>query len=212
MMSLPIPFGNPYTYAGHSGVDFPQPRGTVFRASGPGTVSFRSKNERGGNMVWVDYDGYPGVAYAHLDNYDLTPPQGTRVKEGDALGRVGMSGNTTGPHLHVEVYGNATTAGFWKFFDRNRVVQSSNPSGGSTPVTPNNPAPAGAKEEEEMKPFIVTLPQGRWALIIPQGNAKPRAVSLQGNAGAAATALFGQPIPFDQTAAAGWLAQAVDGI
>lgn len=32
-MPLKIPFSNPATYAGHSGVDFPQPRGTVVRAS-----------------------------------------------------------------------------------------------------------------------------------------------------------------------------------
>lgn len=128
---LPMPFNNPATYAGHSGVDFPQPRGAIFRASGSGVIGLRSRNPRGGNLVWVDYDGYPGVAYAHLDNYTDSPPVGTRVRQGDVIGRVGNSGHSTGPHLHVEIYGHATTAGFWKFFDRNRVVGAGSAAGGS---------------------------------------------------------------------------------
>lgn len=128
---LPIPFGNPATYAGHSGVDFAQPRGTIFRASGSGVVGRRSSNARGGNLVWVDYDGYPGVAYAHLDDYRDSPPVGSRVREGDVLGHVGNSGHSTGPHLHVEVYGNATTAGFWRFFTAARVVGAGSAAGGS---------------------------------------------------------------------------------
>lgn len=68
------------------------------------------------------------------------------------------------------------------------------------------------KEDDEMKPFLVTLPGGRWALVMPQGNDKPRAVTLQGNAGARAVALFGEPIPFDQDNGKSWLAQAVNGV
>lgn len=133
-IKLPIPFDNPATYPGHSGVDFAQPRGTPFCASGPGVIGRRNSTARGGNIVWVDYDGYPGVAHAHLDDYTDSPAVGTRVYEGDVIGRVGNSGFSTGPHLHVEVYGHATTAGFWRFFDRNRVVGAGVPSGGSTPL------------------------------------------------------------------------------
>ena len=46
---LPIPFGNPSTYPGHSGVDFPQSSGTRIPASGNGTVTFRGwLNDRAG--------------------------------------------------------------------------------------------------------------------------------------------------------------------
>ena len=121
-MALAIPFSNPATYVGHSGVDFAQPRGTRFRASGPGVVEGRWSNARGGNLFGVKYDGYPSVFYAHLDSYADVPAPGTRVNEGDIIGRVGNTGNSTGPHLHMEVEGYATTAGFWRFFDRNRVV------------------------------------------------------------------------------------------
>lgn len=149
--NLPIPFGNPATYPGHSGVDFPQPRGTVFRASAPGVVGLRSSNSRGGNMVWLDYDGYPGVAYAHLDDYRDSPPVGTRVNEGDIIGRVGNTGNSTGPHLHVEVFGHATTDGFWQFFNPNRVVGGGGGGGGSADIAAGQrtAGPNGARRRSD---------------------------------------------------------------
>jgi murein DD-endopeptidase MepM/ murein hydrolase activator NlpD len=159
---LKLPFNNPRTYAGHSGVDFPQPRGTIVRASGRGVVSFRSFNARAGNMFWIDYyDGGTkvGTAYAHLDNYDLVPPKGTVVNEGDPICRVGNSGRSTGPHLHMEIAGWATTAGFWKFYG-NAVVGASKPA--STPVVVKpQPAPV---------PDPITESSSMIALIIKHGH------------------------------------------
>lgn len=129
-MLLPIPFGNPYTYAGHSGVDFPQMRGTPFRASGPGVVSSIDYSPRAGYTVWVRYDSGPNVGYCHMDYRTSNVRVGQRVSEGTILGLVGSLGlASTGPHLHVEVAGHATTAGFWKFFDRNRVVGQGSSAG-----------------------------------------------------------------------------------
>lgn len=123
MAKLPMPFGNPQTYAGHSGMDFPQARGTAFRASGPGVVYHRNTTSRGGNQIWVRYDGGPEVGYAHMDSFTGALPVGARVSEGTVLGRVGSKGlNSTGPHLHVEINGDASSAGFWRNFDRSRVV------------------------------------------------------------------------------------------
>lgn len=133
MALLPIPFSNPYTYAGHSGVDFPQNRGTAFRASGPGTVTSIDYAPRPGNTVWVQYDNGPLVGYAHMDKRTTDVQVRSRVQEGTILGRVGSLGTaSTGPHLHVEVNGYATTAGFWRFFDRNRVVGASSGGGSGT--------------------------------------------------------------------------------
>ena len=129
-MLLPIPFGNPYTYAGHSGVDFPQMRGTPFRASGPGAVSSIDYSPRAGHTVWVRYDNGPNVGYCHMDYRTSNVRVGQRVEEGAVLGLVGSLGlASTGPHLHVEVAGHETTAGFWKFFDRNRVVGQGSSAG-----------------------------------------------------------------------------------
>lgn len=151
MSRLPIPFGNPATYPGHSGVDFGQPRGTIFRASGPGAVTTRAHNSRGGYYIWVRYDNGPHVGYHHMDSHVGCPPVGARVSEGTQLGYVGNSGRSTGPHLHSEVEGHATTDGYWQFFDASRVVGSSSgggaqpSSGGGVPVTPSQ-----SKEDDTM--------------------------------------------------------------
>lgn len=123
MTKLPIPFDNPMTYPGHSGVDFPKPAGTAFRASDSGVVTWLGWNSRGGYFIWVKYDNIgPKVGYHHMPSHAACPREGTRFKAGDQLGVVGNTGNSTGPHLHSEVEGYATTDGYWRFFDRNRVV------------------------------------------------------------------------------------------
>lgn len=78
----------------------------------------------------------------------------------------------------------------------------------STPA----PAPTPYEEEITMKPFNVILPAGRWATVFPQGNGKPKAVTLQGNAAARAIALWGEPVPFDEAFARDSLSTAVDGV
>lgn len=155
MSRLPIPFANHRTYVGHSGVDFAQPRGTLVLASGRGVVGGRSENPRGGLIQWVDYDGMPGVGYAHLDTFAGIPPRGSPVVEGTPLCRVGNSGFSTGPHLHMEVNGHATTAGFWRFFDPNRVVQQGKPAGGggSTPL----PIPEQRKARSSMATVYINV-------------------------------------------------------
>lgn len=143
-MALPIPFGNPYTYAGHSGVDFPGHYGEAIPASGPGRVSHLGRNDRGGYYIWVQYDNGPLVGYHHMNSHAGSPAADTRVSEGTRLGYVGYSGHVVpagraGAHLHSEVAGNATTAGYWKYFDRNRVVGQLTPAGGGgTPYNPDN--------------------------------------------------------------------------
>lgn len=151
MPLLPIPFSNPYTYAGHSGVDFPQGRGTAFKASGPGRVTSIDYAPRPGHTVWVKYDNGPLVGYCHMDRRTTDVWLNRRVEEGTILGRVGSLGTaSTGPHLHVEVSGYATTAGFWRFFDRNRVVGQGSGSGGGSVPFPPTPAPIIPKPEDKM--------------------------------------------------------------
>lgn len=138
MAKLPIPFSNPRTYAGHSGVDFGQARGTPIPASGPGKVSHWGYSTRGGYYLWVRYDSGPLVSYHHMDSHRGCPRAGSRVVEGTRLGYVGSKGqNSTGPHLHSEVAGYATTTGYWKFFDPNRVVGARPAGDDTTPISPD---------------------------------------------------------------------------
>lgn len=143
MSRLPIPFANPATYSGHSGVDYAQPRGTIFRASGPGTVALLGHNARGGYYIWVQYDNGSLVGYHHMDSHSGCPSVHTRVSEGTALGRVGNSGYSTGPHLHSEVAGDTSTSGYWRHFDPARIVGQS--GGGTSPLT----------MEDEMKHYLL---------------------------------------------------------
>lgn len=165
MALLPIPFGNPYTYKGHTGVDFPQPRGTAFRASGPGRVTSIDFAPRPGNTVWVKYNNGPLVGYAHMDHRTTDVFVGKYVEEGTVLGRVGSLGTySTGPHLHVEVDGHATTAGFWSFFDPARVVgQGSGAGENTTPSTPGTGSNPGG--------FLMALSDKDQALLFERVNA-----------------------------------------
>lgn len=162
MSKLPIPFGNPNTYAGHSGVDYPVPRGSIIRASGPGTVVTRARNDAGGFYVFVKYDAidFP-VGYHHMDSHNGVPVMGTRVQEGSQLGYVGSLGaRSTGPHLHSEVSGHRTTAGYWQFFDRDRVVGSgsgASAAGSSKPAYQSAAKPNVKDESEEDAMKILLL-------------------------------------------------------
>lgn len=151
---MPMPFGNPATYRGHSGIDFAQKRGTPIRASGPGVVLRTSHNAAGGWWTVVRYDIGATFGYAHQDYRTTAVKAGDRVSEGTVIGHVGSLGkNSTGPHLHLENLYWATEAGVWGFFDRNRVVGQGNPSGGGN-TKPPIPAPIPTpvdEEDDEMK-------------------------------------------------------------
>lgn len=88
----------------HPGADFAAPRGTLVLVTGAGRITDinRSSTQAGyGNYVEVDH-GYGIVTrYAHLD--DITVRIGQKVKKGDVLGTVGMSGGSIAPHVHYEV-------------------------------------------------------------------------------------------------------------
>ena len=131
---LPSPGADPYTYTGHSGIDFlrgPSWLGKPFYASGPGRVVRLSRNPAGGHWIVVRYDGTTrDVGYAHMRSHAGCPAPGTRLREGMRLGYVGDQGTrVTGPHIHVEVIGMATPAAVWAIFDRNRVVGQGSPAG-----------------------------------------------------------------------------------
>lgn len=137
MSKLPMPFEKWTTYKGHSGIDFPYPMGTPIKASGPGYVALRARNDRGGVHVLIKYDAFPKyVGYYHMPDHAKTPREGARVDLGTVIGHVGSTGNSTGPHLHAEIPAFGTQEGFWQYFDKTKWV------GQSVPTTP--------KEDEEM--------------------------------------------------------------
>jgi murein DD-endopeptidase MepM/ murein hydrolase activator NlpD len=85
----------------HEGVDLAAPLGTPVRTSGAGVV-LRAGAEPGyGNLVVVDHGGGLETRYAHLASMSVAV--GDRVAAGGAIGAVGSTGRSTGPHLHFEI-------------------------------------------------------------------------------------------------------------
>ena len=90
----------------HQGVDFAAPTGTPIYAAGNGVVEMAGWNGGYGNFVRIRHSGGIKTAYAHLNDFKSGLSQGDRVSQGDVIGYVGTTGQSTGPHLHYEVLRN----------------------------------------------------------------------------------------------------------
>jgi murein DD-endopeptidase MepM/ murein hydrolase activator NlpD len=95
---------DPFTgrYAFHPGIDFAGPWGSTVRATAPGTVVFAGNRGGYGNMVEIDHGFGIHTRYGHLSRISVRP--GAKVEMGAAIGRVGSTGRSTGPHVHYEVW------------------------------------------------------------------------------------------------------------
>ena len=89
------------TIRAHRGVDYAAPTGTPIKAAGDGRVTFRSVRNGYGNAIILQHGGNITTLYAHMSRF-AQPRIGTRVRQGQTIGFVGMSGLATGPHLHYE--------------------------------------------------------------------------------------------------------------
>ena len=86
----------------HRGVDYAAPRGTPIRATGDGRVSFSGRKGGYGKTVLLTHGNRHTTLYAHLSRYAKGIRKGARVRQGQVIGYVGMTGVATGPHLHYE--------------------------------------------------------------------------------------------------------------
>lgn len=87
----------------HKGVDFAAPIGTPVKVTSDGVVSYVGRQNGYGNVVMINHQGgrYTTV-YGHLSRYAKGLYRGQRVGQGDVIAYVGMTGITSGPHLHYE--------------------------------------------------------------------------------------------------------------
>jgi murein DD-endopeptidase MepM/ murein hydrolase activator NlpD len=92
----------------HRGIDFAAPTGTPIQAAGNGTVEFIGPNGGYGNYVRIKHTNAFSTAYAHLSGFAKGLRKGGRVSQGQAIGYVGSTGSSTGPHLHYEVLSGGT--------------------------------------------------------------------------------------------------------
>ncbi|KHL24269.1 peptidase M23 [Croceibacterium mercuriale] len=98
---------NPVTerMSNHNGQDIAAPAGTPIRPTASGTVAQVGYDESRGNYAVLDHADGSQSKYFHMQsasNYDV----GHELRAGDAIGRVGSTGRSTGPHLHYELWKN----------------------------------------------------------------------------------------------------------
>jgi len=85
----------------HSGVDISCRFGEPVLATADGTVSYADFYNGYGRMIQIEHGGGVSTRYGHLSGFAVT--DGQTVHKGQVIGYVGLSGRSTGPHLHYEV-------------------------------------------------------------------------------------------------------------
>jgi murein DD-endopeptidase MepM/ murein hydrolase activator NlpD len=90
----------------HKGIDFSAKRGTPVIATASGVVDLVENHKYWGNRIRIKHRyGFSSV-YAHLGTVNVRMDQ--KVKKGDEIGTIGLSGLTIGPHLHYEIRRHGT--------------------------------------------------------------------------------------------------------
>lgn len=113
-MRYPVtsPFGNrihPITHQEtfHYGVDHGAPANTPLFATAPGNVVFAGTNGGFGNQVRIDHGVWGGrrfiSSYSHMPNGAIAVSASQEMSVGDRIGSVGSTGQSTGPHCHIEI-------------------------------------------------------------------------------------------------------------
>jgi len=89
-------------YKSHTGMDIASNQGTSVYACDSGTVVLAQWYGGYGNCIMIDHGNGYKTLYGHLSVISVS--NGQTVSQGDTIGQVGSTGNSTGPHLHLEVY------------------------------------------------------------------------------------------------------------
>jgi murein DD-endopeptidase MepM/ murein hydrolase activator NlpD len=85
----------------HTGVDISSQYGDAVRASADGVVEQADERSGYGRLVIVDHGFGVRTYYGHLSSFNVIA--GQQIHRGDTIGNVGVSGRSTGPHVHYEV-------------------------------------------------------------------------------------------------------------
>lgn len=115
---ITAPFGarvDPFSGEGafHKGVDISTAYGTPILAPADGVVSFADFANGYGRMVSIEHGHGLATRYGHLSAFAVT--NGQHVQRGETIGYVGLSGRSTGPHLHYEVWAQGTPVNPYKY-------------------------------------------------------------------------------------------------
>ncbi len=97
----------------HTGVDVASDYGAPVHATADGIIADAGQHTGYGRVVIVDHGFGLTTWYAHLSAYAVVA--GTRVKRGEVIGYTGISGRSTGPHVHYEVRMNNAPVNPWRY-------------------------------------------------------------------------------------------------
>jgi murein DD-endopeptidase MepM/ murein hydrolase activator NlpD len=101
----PVPGGfiSQYFHYGHPAIDIAADWGSPIVAAAAGVVTFAGWRDNGGGyQVWISHGSGLYTTYNHMSSVAVAA--GTSVGRGAFIGRVGATGNATGPHCHFEVW------------------------------------------------------------------------------------------------------------
>ena len=90
-------------YRPHHGIDYGAPTGTPIESAGSGVVKYAGWKGGYGNYVEIKHSNGYSTAYGHLSRMGKGIRRGAKVDQGQVIGYVGMTGLSSGPHLHYEV-------------------------------------------------------------------------------------------------------------
>ena len=101
VISAPFAAKNPVTQVHHDGIDFIAEKGTPVLAAAAGEVVTADFDPKYGYHVIIQHEGGYTTLYAHLA--ELRTAAGDMAESGTEIGTVGNTGQSTGPHLHLEL-------------------------------------------------------------------------------------------------------------
>jgi murein DD-endopeptidase MepM/ murein hydrolase activator NlpD len=97
----------------HTGVDVSADYGASVHATADGIITIAENHAGYGRLVVIDHGFGITTWYAHLSSFSAIA--GARVKRGEVVGYTGISGRSTGPHVHYEVRVNNAPVNPWRY-------------------------------------------------------------------------------------------------
>lgn len=104
----------------HAGIDFPGRYGQPILAAARGKISYVGQRQGYGNVIEITHGNGLMTRYAHLAGFNARI--GQSVSRGDAIGRMGSTGRSTGTHLHFEVRMNDAAINPRRFLEARKDV------------------------------------------------------------------------------------------
>lgn len=121
----------------HAGTDFGAPMGSAIHASMDGTVTRAEWFDGYGLATDIDHGGGYMTRYGHQSSIKVK--KGDKVRQGDVIGLVGSTGDSTGPHLHFEIRINGKPVNPMNYLSGKAVfLPVSNTVGITNPLIPTS--------------------------------------------------------------------------